>query len=230
MENKILIRVLVIHVVIALIIYMIQLIFPYSAIRFLISNITSRNIFALFVWSIPIANIGVAHWHYTRKSGKHLSYGISFLTGAGILILTYLFANIALRVSVKFLPTNPMLDYSFLPVRYYNMRIVWMQMALLPVLLMLEARWMIYTRLKEKGYASLIPFYRTWTLCRMTGKSDKFILLFIPVLSLFISYTIHTALAKKLEKEESFGLGLWLLPIIFYPMAAFKKEGPEKTT
>lgn len=82
--------------------------------------------------------------------------------------------------------------------------------------------WKVFTKAGEAGWKVLIPFYNAYVLCRIAGKSFLwFLLMFVPVVNLFVGFVIAISIAQKFGKSFLFGLGLLFLPFIFYPILGF---------
>lgn len=82
--------------------------------------------------------------------------------------------------------------------------------------------WKVFTKAGQPGWAVLIPIYNAYVLCKIGGKPGWWvILLFIPIVNIVISLLIALGVAENFGRGAGFGVGLWLLPIIFYPILAF---------
>ncbi len=108
--------------------------------------------------------------------------------------------------------------------------------------LILASKWKIYKKAGLEGWEALVPFYSSWKLVEITGLKWWFFFiinatvfgsilsfgLLAPIagiLSLAGLFFAHYNLAIKLNKEPiGYGIGLTLLPIIFYPILAFSKN------
>jgi uncharacterized membrane protein len=70
-------------------------------------------------------------------------------------------------------------------------------------------------------------------VCRMTGRPGWWvILLYIPIVNIVVLAILSIDLAKSFGKSTGYGIGLWLLSFIFYPMLGFgesRYEGPVVT-
>ena len=91
--------------------------------------------------------------------------------------------------------------------------------------------WVIFSKANQPGWASIIPIYSSLVWLKIIGKPWYWLILFIiPYLNLvFIIWSINL-MSKSFGKDESFTVGLVLLPIIFYPILAFgnsKYIGPS---
>lgn len=103
--------------------------------------------------------------------------------------------------------------------------IVNMTLVLLAIsVLMIIGTWMVYKKAGEPGWGSLIPFYSTYLLVKITyGNGWLFLLFLIPFVNFIFAIMIPFKLAKVFGKSGFFGLGLWFLPGIFYPILGFGK-------
>lgn len=112
-----------------------------------------------------------------------------------------------------------------LPVGY------WYGTAIVSILLII-CYWKLYEKANEPGWAAIVPFYNTYVLFKMAfGNGWMFLLLLVPIVNIVFAIMLPFKLAKAFGKSSGFGVGLWLLPIIFYPLLAFssnKYVGVEK--
>ena len=89
-------------------------------------------------------------------------------------------------------------------------------------ILLIAANWIIYERAGRAGWKCLIPFYNIYVLMEISGKPGWWMfLLFIPLVGLVIYFLAMLSLAKKFGRSELFGVGIFLLPMIFLPLLAF---------
>lgn len=110
------------------------------------------------------------------------------------------------------------------------------------IIVILVAKVKVFKKAGKSGWEAIIPFYSDWILCEITGVEKWFFALLIaPTVvtildikalsslavlaglagSFFCSYN----LALKFKKDGiAYGLGLALLPIIFYPILGFGKS------
>lgn len=67
-------------------------------------------------------------------------------------------------------------------------------------------------------------------ICKMVGRPAWWvILLYIPIVNIVILAILSIDLAKSFGKGTGYGIGLWLLSFIFYPMLGFgesRYQGP----
>jgi uncharacterized membrane protein YoaK (UPF0700 family) len=82
--------------------------------------------------------------------------------------------------------------------------------------------WKTFTKAGEPGWAVLVPIYNVIVLLKIAGKPAWWFLLFIiPVVNLVIGIMVAIAVAENFGKSTGFGIGLALLPFVFYPMLGF---------
>lgn len=106
-------------------------------------------------------------------------------------------------------------------------------------LVILVTRYKLFQKCGYEGWESLVPFYSSWILVKISGVEWWFYLIInspmIVTMSLMFPlaglagpaslvgyYFINYNIALKFDKDPvPFGLGLTLLPMIFYPILAF---------
>ena len=98
-------------------------------------------------------------------------------------------------------------------------------------ILMIAAWWKIFTKAGQPGWACIIPIYNLYVWCKIVGRPWWWILLMlIPFVNFIILIILIIDLAKSFGKGGSgFGIGLLLLPIIFFPILGFgsaQYQGP----
>lgn len=95
-------------------------------------------------------------------------------------------------------------------------------MILVACILIIAAQWILFKRAGQAGWKCLIPFYNMYVLMEIAGKPGWWMfLLFIPLVGIAILLLAMLALAKKFRRSELFGVGLFLLPMFFFPVLAF---------
>ncbi len=95
-------------------------------------------------------------------------------------------------------------------------------LALGTVILVIVAKWKIFEKAGQPGWAAIIPIYNKLIMLRIVGRPDWWIVLvFIPPVNLGVSVLLNIDLAKVFDREEIFAVGLILLPFVFYPILAF---------
>jgi hypothetical protein len=95
---------------------------------------------------------------------------------------------------------------------------------------MIAACWKIFTKAGQPGWASIIPIYNWYILCKIVGRPGWWvILLLIPFINFIIGIILCIDLAKSFGKGVGFGIGLILLGLIFFPILGFgsaQYQGP----
>jgi len=96
--------------------------------------------------------------------------------------------------------------------------------------LMIAACWKIFTKAGQPGWASIIPIYNWYILCKIVGRPGWWvILLLIPFVNFSVGIVLCIDLAKSFGKGVGFGIGLVLLSVIFFPILGFgsaQYQGP----
>ncbi|HEX9022236.1 MAG TPA: DUF5684 domain-containing protein [Geobacteraceae bacterium] len=96
--------------------------------------------------------------------------------------------------------------------------IVW----LLVAILIIASMWITFEKAGQAGWKSLIPIYNIYILLVMADKPGWWLLLLLIPLVGFVFYLLAMLeLARKFGKEAIFGVGLCLVPMVFFPLLAF---------
>ena len=89
-------------------------------------------------------------------------------------------------------------------------------------LLIIIAMWKVFTKAGQPGWAVLIPIYNIYVLCKVAGRPGWWvILLLIPLVNFIICIILDIDVARNFGKGAGFGIGLLLLPFIFFPILGF---------
>src|SRR6266436_787112 len=98
------------------------------------------------------------------------------------------------------------------------------------VILMIAALWKVFSTAGQPGWASLIPIVNVYFLCKVAGRPGWWlILMFIPLVNFIVLIILDIDIAKNFGKGAGFGIGLLLLPFIFFPILGFgsaQYQGP----
>ncbi len=107
------------------------------------------------------------------------------------------------------------------------------------LILTIIGKWKVYKKCGKQGWEAIIPFYNDYVLCEIAGLEWWFFLIINAVIicnvlllsilspvagiaSLGASFCANYNLAKKFGKDPvSYGIGLTILPFIFYPILGF---------
>lgn len=91
--------------------------------------------------------------------------------------------------------------------------------------------WKIFVKAGEPGWASIVPFYNTYVLFKITwGNGWLFLLSLIPFVNIVILIITYVKLAQAFGKGGGFAAGLIFLSFIFLPILAFDSSdyiGPQ---
>ena len=97
-------------------------------------------------------------------------------------------------------------------------------------ILIIAAWWKIFSKAGQPGWVAIIPIYNLYIWCKIVGRPWWWILLMlIPFVDFIILIILFIDLAKSFGKGAGFGIGLILLPIIFFPILGFgsaQYQGP----
>jgi hypothetical protein len=105
--------------------------------------------------------------------------------------------------------------------------------AIWAIVVMHVAMWRIFTKAGRPGWASIVPVYATIVLLRIVEKPwQLLLLLFVPLVDIFVAIHICVALARKFGRSDLFGgLGLAFCGVVFAPILATsdsKYEGSDE--
>lgn len=90
------------------------------------------------------------------------------------------------------------------------------------VVFMIAAMWKVFQKAGFEGWECIVPVYNGIILCRIAGRPDWWVvLLLVPYVNYVFSIIVAIDVAKKFDKGAGFGVGLALLPFVFYPILGF---------
>lgn len=82
--------------------------------------------------------------------------------------------------------------------------------------------WKVFTKAGQPGWAAIVPIYNIVVLLQIVGRPVWWIvLLLIPCVNIVIALLVYLDLARVFGKGTGFGIGLFLLGIVFLPILAF---------
>ena len=84
--------------------------------------------------------------------------------------------------------------------------------------------WKVFEKAGRPGWEAIVPVYNLYILTIEIAKKD--IVTFLLAIFIFpVGYVlIGLEVARRFGKEQGFGIGLGLLPFIFYPILGFSKD------
>ena len=90
------------------------------------------------------------------------------------------------------------------------------------MLMFVASMWRIFTKAGKPGWACLVPIYNVVVMLQIAGRPMWWLLLmFIPIVNLFVGLVLFIDIAKAFGKGAGFGLGLFFLSPVFYPILGF---------
>jgi Family of unknown function (DUF5684) len=90
------------------------------------------------------------------------------------------------------------------------------------IVVVIASFWVVFTKAGQPGWASIVPIYNLIILLQIAGKPLWWILLLLlPLVNIVIGILVAIEVAKNFGKSAGFGIGLLLLPFIFYPILAW---------
>lgn len=93
---------------------------------------------------------------------------------------------------------------------------------LLIIVALLAACWKIFSKAGQPGWAAIVPIYNFVVLLKIVNRPIWWIiLLLIPFVGVIVAIILALDMAKAFGKGAGFGIGLILLPFIFYPILGF---------
>ena len=91
-----------------------------------------------------------------------------------------------------------------------------------PIILKIVAKWRIFEKAGEYGWASLIPFYNNYIFHEITWENGwLFLTSYVPGLNYVIKVISYIKLCKGFDKNPVFALGLLVQEPIFLAILAF---------
>ncbi len=90
------------------------------------------------------------------------------------------------------------------------------------IVLCIAGVWKTFVKAGQPGWAAIIPIYNLIVLLQIAGRPIWWIILFlIPCVQIVMIFIVDIDVAKKFAKGAGFGVGMALLPFIFFPILGF---------
>jgi hypothetical protein len=90
------------------------------------------------------------------------------------------------------------------------------------VVVTIASLWKVFTKAGQPGWGVLIPIYNIYLLCKIAGKPGWWVILCcIPLVNVIIALLVMLGIAENFGKGAGFGIGLFFLGFIFFPILAF---------
>jgi hypothetical protein len=82
--------------------------------------------------------------------------------------------------------------------------------------------WKVVEKANQPGWTGIVPILNLYVLVKISGKEWWwFLLMFVPCVNIVAIIVVSMAVAEQFGKSPGFGIGLALLPFIFYLMLGF---------
>ena len=89
----------------------------------------------------------------------------------------------------------------------------------------------VFEKADIAGWKALIPIYNILLLLWIIGKPDWWLFfLVIPLINIAAKVLINIKMAKCFGKDLLFGIGLALMPFVFYPILGFGRAQYHRPT
>jgi hypothetical protein len=98
------------------------------------------------------------------------------------------------------------------------MIVIWIAFAVFVI----AGMWAAFVKAGKPGWAVLVPIYNAYVLCQIAGRPGWWLILFlIPFVNIIVALIVSIDVARRFGKGTGFGIGLWLLGAIFWPILGF---------
>jgi hypothetical protein len=96
-------------------------------------------------------------------------------------------------------------------------------------LFVIISMWKVFVKAGQPGWGVLIPIYNVYLMLQIAGRPGWWLILFlIPFVNFVVGIIVDIDIAKNFGKDAAFGLGLFFLGFIFYPILAFGSATYQK--
>jgi hypothetical protein len=104
--------------------------------------------------------------------------------------------------------------------------IVWLGL----IALVVAGWWKLFVKAGEPGWAAIVPIYNLIVLIKIAGKPIWWIVMaIIPCLNIIFLILVALEIAKAFGKDVGYAIGLFLLPMVFYPLLGFSNAQYQGT-
>lgn len=98
------------------------------------------------------------------------------------------------------------------------MLLVWLAI----LIAVIAGTWKTFEKAGEPGWAAIVPIYNVYVMIKIGGNPWWYLLLMlVPLVNIFVQAKVSIDLAKTFDQGIGFGLGLWILPFVFFPILGF---------
>jgi len=86
--------------------------------------------------------------------------------------------------------------------------------------------WKVFEKAGQPGWGAIIPFYNLYLLCKIAGRPGWWwalglIPFFGGLIWFILSLIVSLDISRSFGRSGGFGVGLWLLGFVFYPILGF---------
>lgn len=94
--------------------------------------------------------------------------------------------------------------------------------SILVLAIVIAGLWKAFEKADEPGWAAIVPLYNLWVMIRISDNDWWWFLLFlIPIVQIIALIKISVDVSEQFGQGLLFGIGLWLVPIVFWPLLGF---------
>jgi hypothetical protein len=108
--------------------------------------------------------------------------------------------------------------------------IIWLAVLVVTII----GLWKVFVKAGKPGWGAIVPIYNIILICEITGRPAWWVVLtLIPFVNFIVLIILFIDLAKAFGKSPGYGIGLAILPFIFFPMLGFgaaQYRGPVVAT
>ncbi len=98
-------------------------------------------------------------------------------------------------------------------------------LCLVCAVIQLIGQWVTYKKAGLDGWEALVPGHNVFVKFKLAGIHTGFyFLLLVPIANIVVDFWLNIEFAKSFGRSVGFGIGLTLLPVIFYPILGFGKS------
>lgn len=102
--------------------------------------------------------------------------------------------------------------------------VVWL-LVLALTLVSIAGMWKVFSKAGEPGWGAIVPIYNVYLLVKIAGREWWWLLLaMIPFIGWIFAIIVFIDVAKSFGKGVGYGLGLYFLGFIFFPLLGFSDE------
>jgi hypothetical protein len=90
------------------------------------------------------------------------------------------------------------------------------------LIIMVAAYWKVFTKAGKAGWLSIIPIINLAIMLEIVKRPVWWLVLYlVPFVNIVVHVIVTLDTARAFGKGSGFGLGLFFLPVVFYPVLGF---------